>query len=246
MKYVYLRSQDIQEEDGFQPPTYHVPVFRFLYVLKGKGTVTFNDTESYKIKAGDIMLNSPNKRAISFAPGQEVHLYVVNFTAPDHWMKRNSIHFKDRGRIYDFLKSILEDLVLGNYRRKENLLNIAIDLFIESGAITDAGNRLVQDIAFEIRSNPQSNYVVSELSKSAGCSESYFRVLFRKEIGMSPKEYIKKCKMDYALRLLRDEKRKVKDVAEILGYNDIYEFSKQFKTVFGKSPSKLVKRKGLD
>ena len=246
MKYVYLRSQDLQSDNGFAPPIYHVPVYRFLYVLKGKGKITFNDTESYKIGPGDIMLNSPNKREVIFPEGQEVHLYVINFTAPDHWMKRNSIHFKDRGRIYTFLTHVIEDLALGNPRRKEHLLNIAIDLFIESGAISDAGNRLVQDIAFEIRSNPQANYLVSELTKSAGCSESYFRVLFRKEIGMSPKEYIKKCKMDYALKLLRDEKRKVKDVAEILGYNDIYEFSKQFKTIFGKSPSKLVKRKGLD
>ena len=87
----------------------------------------------------------------------------------------------------------------------------------------------------------QSLAILTELAEMCGYSESHFRRLFRDVVGVTPKQYIKKTKMEYALYLLRDEKLPVKEVAATLGYNDTFEFSKQFKTVYGVSPSKKAR-----
>jgi len=221
-----------------------VPTHRLIRIVKGEGTYTFPDSE-LKVKAGDVFLTPPGFRTIDFAGDQEVHLQVVNFSAPDYWVEEPFVIFHDKDRLLRLMVEIIEDLIIGSEKRKDALLSIAIDIFIECGEVKDGGNKVVQDVANSIKMNPHLNYAISDLAKSCGCSESHFRAIFRKEMKMSPKAYVKKCKMDYAVRLMRDENLLVKEVADILGYNDIYEFSKQFKTVFGKPPTKLVKRKNL-
>lgn len=244
MDTIYLRCQDNRSSRGFRSPKYHVPTHRLIRIVKGEGTYTFPDSE-LKVKAGDVFLTPPGFRTIDFAGDQEVHLQVVNFSAPDYWVEEPFVIFHDKDRLLRLMVEIIEDLIIGSEKRKDALLSIAIDIFIECGEVKDGGNKVVQDVANSIKMNPHLNYAISDLAKSCGCSESHFRAIFRKEMKMSPKAYVKKCKMDYAVRLMRDENLLVKEVADILGYNDIYEFSKQFKTVFGKPPTKLVKRKNL-
>lgn len=241
METIYLRSQDNRSMRGFRSPSYHVPTHRIIRVVKGEGIYEFPN-ENLSVKSGDIFLTSPGIRAIDFPEDQEVQLQVVNFSAPDYWMEEPVVVFHQEGRLLRLMNEIIEDLIFGSEKRKDSLLNIAVDIFIESGEIKDAGNKVIQDVARSIKNNPHLVYSITELAKSCGCSESHFRAIFRKEMKMSPKAWVKKCKMDYAVRLMRDENLLVKEVADILGYNDIYEFSKQFKTVFGKPPTKLVKR----
>ena len=242
MDFIYLRSQDNRSIKGFRSPSYHVPTHRIVRVVKGDGEYIFPDS-TLKVKPGDVFLTSPGVRSIDFPGSQEVHIQVVNFSAPDYWMEKSHVLFHDSDRLLRFLNEIMDDMMVGKEKRRGILVNLAIDLFVECGEVDSGGNRVIQDVAEYILTNPHLNYTVSELAAQSGCSESHFRALFRKEMNMSPKAYIKKCKMDYAVRLMRDENLLVKEVADILGYNDIYEFSKQFKTVFGKPPTKLIKRR---
>ena len=242
MEIIYLRSQDNRSARGFRSPSYHVPTHRIIRVVKGEGLYTFPES-TFEVKPGDIFLTPPGTREIDFAGEQDVHLQVVNFSAPDYWMDKPFVIFHDEGRLRRLMNEIIEDLIFGNENRKDSLLAIAIDIFIECGEVKDAGDKVIQDVARHVRMNPHLTYSIVELAQKCGCSESHFRAIFRKEMKMSPKSFVKKCKMDYAVRLMRDENLLVKEVADILGYNDIYEFSKQFKTVFGKPPTKLVKRK---
>lgn len=241
MDTIYLRSQDNRSTCGFRSPQYHVPTHRLIRVVKGTGSYTFPNG-SLEVTDGSIFLTPPGFRTIDFPGDQEVHVQVINFSAPEYWVEKPYILFHEEDRLLRLMSEIIEDLILGSEKRKDPLLAVAINIFIECGEVKDAGNKVVQDVAESIKMNPHLNYAISDLAKSCGCSESHFRAIFRKEMKMSPKAFVKKCKMDYAVRLMRDENLLVKEVADILGYNDIYEFSKQFKTVFGKPPTKLVKR----
>lgn len=208
----------------------------------GAGKYTFPDGELY-LKENDIFLTTPGTRIIEFDPKKDMHLQIINFSAPDHWMEKSHVKYPEEGRKKRLLKELVEEMVYGGEARRNTLLNVVIDLFAESGRVDDGGNKVIQDVAQYVKQNPHLTFSVSDLAKKCGCSDSHFRAIFRKEMGVSPKSYIKKTKMDYAVRLMRDENMMVKQVADILGYNDIYEFSKQFKTVYGKPPTKLVKRK---
>lgn len=79
------------------------------------------------------------------------------------------------------------------------------------------------------------NISVSEIADSLGLDRRYLSRIFHKAIGMSIQEYIIKVRMDAAKKLLRDG-RSVSLTAELVGYNDVFNFSKMFKKHCGMSP----------
>jgi AraC family L-rhamnose operon transcriptional activator RhaR len=63
-----------------------------------------------------------------------------------------------------------------------------------------------------------------------------FRKTFKKHIGVSPKEYLIRKRMDEACRLLRSTKKRISVIATDLGYASQYEFSNQFSKYFNVAP----------
>lgn len=97
----------------------------------------------------------------------------------------------------------------------------------------------VLDVAIEYIhkniSNPDlSNDVLARICK---ISEVYFRRLFKKAFGCSPKQYILSLRISKAKELLSDGLCTVGDAAELCGFASPYHFSRSFKQITGKTPS---------
>ncbi len=243
MKYLFLRSRDLlHTNSGLQVERCDVPVHRIIYVQQGQGTYYLDD-HILSVNDGDVFIAAPGYRQIDFPGKQTVQLKIINFMAPAHWMTKPYERFQSHGRHRQLLLALIDDLIYGQVRRRDNTLQLAVDLFIEQGELTIVNNRKIYEIAEQIRSQPELKYNITELARRCNCSVSHFRALFSKEIHQSPKSFIKKCKMDLALVLLRDEHLQVKKVATTVGFNDIHAFSKQFKQYFGKSPLAIIQRK---
>lgn len=75
-----------------------------------------------------------------------------------------------------------------------------------------------------------------ELARTAGYSPARFHTVFRETLGMAPMEYVRRQRLQTAVRLLRDETLAVGQVADRLGYSDPFHFSHQFKAALGVSP----------
>ena len=56
-------------------------------------------------------------------------------------------------------------------------------------------------------------------------------------MGITPVNYITQVKMKKALEYLYEQNYSVKEVAALVGYTDIYTFSKAFKKIYGIPPS---------
>jgi AraC-like DNA-binding protein len=85
----------------------------------------------------------------------------------------------------------------------------------------------------------------SEIDSKAIASFARLSVptLFRKfkdQLGMTPREYIVKRRMDEAMTLLKRGDHSVTDVALLVGYQDIAAFSKRFTRHFKRNPSSLI------
>ncbi len=78
-------------------------------------------------------------------------------------------------------------------------------------------------------------------------SYSYFRRLFVKFFGLPPAKYVFNKKIEYAKELLQSHRFSVSEVADMVGFKDIYYFSAAFKKSTGRSPSefKLTSYYGL-
>ena len=82
---------------------------------------------------------------------------------------------------------------------------------------------------------------VSEVCQSAFVSVSTIQRAFLEHLGITPKQYIIKLRLERAIELLKEGKLTVKDVALCCGFTDEKFFSRSFKEKYGYPPSKLHK-----
>ncbi|MGO8929449.1 MAG: helix-turn-helix domain-containing protein [Limisphaerales bacterium] len=84
---------------------------------------------------------------------------------------------------------------------------------------------------------------VSALAALANLSPAHFSMLFKQQIGCSPRDYLHLLRIHRACQLLRSSALSVKEIATRLGYQDPFHFSRQFKAFQGVSPSEYRGRK---
>lgn len=87
----------------------------------------------------------------------------------------------------------------------------------------------------------ENDISVSSLASMCGISEVYFRRLFLKAFGVSPKEYVIQKRIEYAKSLLCSESFSVMEVAALCGYSEPCHFSREFLKRVGISPSQYCK-----
>ncbi|WP_214630777.1 response regulator transcription factor [Paenibacillus agaridevorans] len=86
----------------------------------------------------------------------------------------------------------------------------------------------------------RESLTLTELAKRLYISPGYFCSLFRQATGVNYLEYIASLRMDFAKRLLtEDPSRRINEVAELCGYQDLKYFRKLFKRHHGMTPMKL-------
>ena len=89
-----------------------------------------------------------------------------------------------------------------------------------------------------------SNHYTQEISLKNICSEKYYSVpytskLIKKETGMSFTEHLHKIRIQHACRFLINTDLKIKDIAAVIGFNDMKNFNKEFKKQTGYTPSEF-------
>jgi len=87
-----------------------------------------------------------------------------------------------------------------------------------------------------IEANLFESIDLPSLAKRSGASVSTLLRTFRRDLETTPYAYVKARRLDEAKRLLRRGHVQVKEVALLVGYDDLPAFSKAFKGRFGVSP----------
>ena len=87
----------------------------------------------------------------------------------------------------------------------------------------------------------EQDFRIEALAAISGINPAYFVRLFTDKFGLSPKEYVTQLKLRRARELLSQEKYTVAEIGNLLGYSDVYHFSKSFKKGVGISPAQWRK-----
>lgn len=82
---------------------------------------------------------------------------------------------------------------------------------------------------------------LEEAAAKVNITPEYLSRLFTKEIGKSFSDYVKDYRIDKAKKLLMNDKAKIYEIAEKVGYSDPKYFCKIFKEVTGVSPKEYMK-----
>lgn len=82
---------------------------------------------------------------------------------------------------------------------------------------------------------------LDEIAGSMNITPEYLSRLFTKEIGKSFSDYLKEFRIDKAKKMLSNDRLKIYEVAEKVGYSDPKYFCKIFKEVTGMTPKEYMK-----
>ncbi|MDD5597274.1 MAG: AraC family transcriptional regulator [Victivallaceae bacterium] len=100
----------------------------------------------------------------------------------------------------------------------------------------------LKQIKLKIENNYNSFITLKELAKDANFSVRHFCRVFKERFGMSPIEYQHYLRLHTAKTLLVSTTMRINEIAEKVGYGDIYQFSRIFKKYFKISPLSYQKK----
>jgi AraC-like DNA-binding protein len=137
--------------------------------------------------------------------------------------------FKDR--YYEQRQVIgLADLLIGLYRLRQASPVISSKLSAGTAkAINFVHARLGKPL------------FIRKMAEEAGYSLPYFCLLFKKETGYSPKQYIMHARIRRAKDMLVSSSLNFSEISQRCGYRDLFDFSRHFKKAVGLSPTDFRK-----
>lgn len=237
-------------------------VFEILDVLELKqntyscthNTDRLFDAVSFRLSSDAVM--DDGKKAISVSDGSicfvPSHITYDRTAANDHMVV---VHMKTLNYQTDTIEHFLPEHpenyqkkflnILDLWNKKEpgykNLCaSVMQDLFADfyRDNLPDAETSKIRDAVSYIRKNClNQDFSLPDAAKKSYISEPYFRKLFKKEFGMSPKQYVIDARIRHATALILTKYYSLQEVATLCGYKDYKHFSTEFKKIVGVSPS---------
>lgn len=104
------------------------------------------------------------------------------------------------------------------------------------GPVNDPTTERIREQMMRWREQPGAIPPVNELAREAGLAVDHYTRCFARLNGLTPREWRIQTRLDRAQSLLVETRMGVSQVADLLGYSDVFHFSKQFKTRLGCSP----------
>jgi transcriptional regulator GlxA family with amidase domain len=97
----------------------------------------------------------------------------------------------------------------------------------------------VQTVIALMGENLEQELPLSELVRIVNLSPSHLQRLFRAELGMTTFRYMKLLRMRRAKHLLESSFLSVKEIMNTVGINNRSHFVKDFKKLYGRTPTQL-------
>lgn len=211
-----------------------------LYWNRQEGAFLEDDERKIAMTPDTVILIPPYTTFTSSMEKPFPHFYI-HFSAPapfDHVKRgmitlpvKNTAHHASEIRKDRSNPSLSLRLRLIIY---ECFLAVPPERFLpEEKTILDPRIKRAIDI---MSSEPESRHCCKEICRRIGMSLNTYYALFKKETGMTSKNYLLSIRMEKALSLLLHSDCSIKEIAEKTAFSDRYHFSKVFKSFFNVSP----------
>ncbi len=250
-----FQSADPTHDQGPLKKTEYV----IQYILGGKGTYTIRG-KTHELSGGDLFFLPKNEPLAYRADQTNPYFYWwLGFDGELAAELTQQIGFSAETPILHYQSKKLETLFSSIYAcLKRNslvsltrangylyeLFSLLLGLRTENTiSLSTKQNQYIKGALSYIAQNFNSDLTVTELADHLGLNRTYFCMIFKNAMKISPMKYIMKYRIDQARKLLVENQSNVSEVAIQCGFNSISNFSVQFKSVTGYTPQQYRKAK---
>jgi AraC-like DNA-binding protein len=82
----------------------------------------------------------------------------------------------------------------------------------------------------------RSHWCLRDAASLLGLSQEHLQRLFKREVGVPFRQYLRRSRIEAAAEMLKSNALSIKETAVASGYNDVSNFHRDFKRVYGLSP----------
>jgi AraC-like DNA-binding protein len=207
------------------------------YVIKGHGTFIKNGVPK-TVSAGQMFIIKPGNMYTYIADKQEPWEYIwfsFDGELASIFDEIDDIRNVDGKIIIEMLQA---DVL--QHTRTEFLTGKLFEFVSELFEDAPQENNYVKTAADYIKSNYMYKLCVADIAAELGLNSRYLSRLFKEQKGVTMQEYIIKYKVKRA-QVLLSSGLNVGEAARMVGYDDVFTFSKIFKKYSGASPSRFTK-----
>ncbi len=238
----------------------HANWFELTLVTAGSGVVLTNG-DPCEVTPRDIYLSFPGDiHEIRAAENEKLEYDYLSLFTDDAEMSeslemmirqnRDSASRRFRDEKISFLvncalaeftkrREYSDELLSGIFRQiMIYLIRDFSDIAQETADVSDARILCLQ-LMNHIDAHIYSSESLSETAEKFNYNYSYLSSLFRKTTGKNLSDYYRERKMETAKVLLLENRKKINEISQMLGYSSPFAFSRAFTKTFGVSPKEF-------
>ena len=245
-----------EKEKGFTfPGEAHAPL-ELTYVDKG-ALHSVADGRDILLEQGDLVIYGPDQWHMQYADVDMSPSYITitfdlagdyprelinrKFTIPQSAvpMLQRMLRELDRMDAFssDMVICLLQILLLELLREQ---ISPAGTKLRTTNAV-NSENEIIRRAQQFISEHVWEKLTVPLVARHVDVSPSYLTALFRKNLQISPGEYVRRIKLQESKQMIREDNMNFTEIAAALQYSTVHHFSRQFKDKFGITPTEYAK-----
>ena len=214
----------------------------FALILNGGGELFTNTEVPIALTRGEVVLFTRGCRyRMELTPGTQYITSAFDLCVADRAFDpigiRVMVADSETERLLNYAADCFERRREGDSVRCRIAITEAYSRIFENMSECGDGNSDAERAAKLIRESFRGELSVRDVARACSISESYLRACFKRRFGVSVTEYRDEIRLREAENMLRSGLFTVKEVAEALGYCDVFYFSRRFKLGTGESPA---------
>ena len=211
-------------------------------ILLEQGDLVIYAPGQWHMQYADVDM-SPSFITITFDLAGEYPAELINrkFTIPQPAVSTLQRMLRELDRMDDFSADMvicmLQVLLLELLREQANPAGTKL----RATNAVNSENEIIRRAQQYISEHVREKLTVPLVARHVDVSPSYLTALFRKNLQISPGEYVRRIKLQESKQMIREDNMNFTEIAAALQYSTVHHFSRQFKDKFGITPTEYAK-----